>query len=170
MTVSAKGCSTRLGLALVQAIPHLSVKHLLRPWLPLETLPRLHPKPCPHRSMDRLAALNAAGVAASILLAVVSTALAVLAAVSGQAHPVSMLPQWELLGPTWGQQIEALTDVIPVVLACYVAHQSLHPLMPLLKPYSQQRMIKVGVGVEGKGGLRLRCLCHAQRWLWLTLF
>jgi hypothetical protein len=94
--------------------------------------------------MDKLAALNAAGVAATVLLAVVSAALAATAAASGRAHPIPMLPQWDALGHTQGEQWEALADAIPVILACYVAHQSLHPLMPLLKPYSQQRMLKVG--------------------------
>lgn len=106
------------------------------------------------RSMDKLAALNAAGVAATVLLAVVSAALAATAAASGRAHPIPMLPQWDALGHTRGEQWEALADVIPVILACYVAHQSLHPLMPLLKPYTQQRMLKVGVG----GCLRLYLL------------
>lgn len=63
-----------------------------------------------------------------------------------------MLPQWDALGHTQGEQWEALADAIPVILACYVAHQSLHPLMPLLKPYTQQRMLKVGVG---------GCCCYA---------
>jgi hypothetical protein len=93
--------------------------------------------------MDKLAALNAAGVAATVLLAVVAAALAAVAAATGQAHSIPMLPQWDQLGRSRGQQLEALTDIIPVILACYVAHQSLHPLMPLLKPYSQQRMLKV---------------------------
>lgn len=93
--------------------------------------------------MDRLAPLNAAGVAASLLLGFVAVGLAVVAAATGQAHAIPALPQWESLGPTRGEQLEALMDVIPVILACYVAHQSLHPLMPLLQPYSQQRMLKV---------------------------
>lgn len=93
--------------------------------------------------MEKLTSLNAAGVAATVVLAAVAMLLAAMAAVNGQAHPISMLPQWDMLGHTRGEQLEALTDVIPVILACYVAHQSLHPLMPLLKPYSQQRMLKV---------------------------
>lgn len=95
------------------------------------------------RSMDRLAALNTAGVAATVVLSLAAVALAVVAAAAGQAHPIPMLPQWSLLGHSRTEQLEALTDVIPVILACYVAHQSLHPLMPLLKPYSQARMLKV---------------------------
>lgn len=93
--------------------------------------------------MEKLSALNAAGVAATVILAVVSAALAAMAAIQGQAHGIPMLPQWDMLGHTRAEQLEALTDVIPVILACYVAHQSLHPLMPLLKPYSQERMLKV---------------------------
>lgn len=95
------------------------------------------------RSMSKLAVLNAAGVAATVLLALAAAALAAVAAASGQAHAVPMLPQWDVLGPTRGDQWEALAEVVPVILACYVAHQSLHSLMPLLRPYSPSRMLQV---------------------------
>lgn len=93
--------------------------------------------------MDRLASLNALGVGATVLLAGTAAGLAVVAAASGTAYPIPMLPQWQLLGPTRQQQLSALTGVLPVILACYVGHQSLFPLMPLLQPYSQRRMIQV---------------------------
>lgn len=117
--------------------------------------------------MEKLASLNAAGVAATVLLAAVAMLLAAMAAVNGQAQPISMLPQWDMLGHTRGEQLEALTDVIPVILACYVAHQSLHPLMPLLKPYSQQRMLKVSSGLSNQHSrhqLDIPCWGHASQY------
>jgi hypothetical protein len=93
--------------------------------------------------MDKLALFNILGVGATMLLAVTAAVLGVAAVMKGSAHPISMMPQWERLGPTRAAQLESLTEVLPVVLACYVAHQSLHPLMPLLKPYSPRRMCAV---------------------------
>eukprot|EP00775_Hariotina_reticulata_P002242 gene2242-2554_t len=95
------------------------------------------------RSMDKLAVFNILGVGATILLAVTAAALGVAAVVQGSAHTIPMMPRWNMLGPTKVAQLESLTEVLPVVLACYVAHQSLHPLMPLLKPYSPRRMCAV---------------------------
>lgn len=37
----------------------------------------------------------------------------------------------------------ATAAVAPVVLTGYVGHQSLHPLMPLLQPYTPDRMKRV---------------------------
>jgi hypothetical protein len=48
-----------------------------------------------------------------------------------------------MLGPTRGQQLESLTAVLPVLIACYNAAQNLHPLMPLVQPYSEARMRRV---------------------------
>eukprot|EP00775_Hariotina_reticulata_P005172 gene5172-5410_t len=95
------------------------------------------------RSMDKLSSLNIVGVAAIAMLAAVAAGLGIQALVAGSAHSIPLLPQWTLLGPTTPQQLQALTAVMPVMIACYVAHQSLHPLMPLLKPYSDSRMCAV---------------------------
>ncbi|KAF6259971.1 hypothetical protein COO60DRAFT_1509520 [Scenedesmus sp. NREL 46B-D3] len=80
--------------------------------------------------MARLSALNFVGVAAIGLLAAVSAALALQGLATGTAHSVPALPQWELLGPTRSTQLQALTAVLP----------GLHPLMPLVQPYSDERM------------------------------
>lgn len=93
--------------------------------------------------MEKLSFLNIVGVAATILLAAAAAGLGLIATLQGTAYPVPLTPQWKFLGPTSAAQFEALTDVLPVILACYVAHQSLHPLMPLLKPYSPGRMCGV---------------------------
>lgn len=93
--------------------------------------------------MDKLSALNVVGVTSIALLAAVSAGLAVQGYAAGTAYPIPALPQWALLGPTRLDQIEALTAVIPVLIACYVAHQSVHPLMPLVQPYSDGKMRQV---------------------------
>eukprot|EP00882_Tetradesmus_deserticola_P024001 GHRQ01026206.1.p1 GENE.GHRQ01026206.1~~GHRQ01026206.1.p1 ORF type:complete len:152 (+),score=48.27 GHRQ01026206.1:54-458(+) len=93
--------------------------------------------------MERLSALNVIGVAATALLAAVSTALAVQGLAAGTAHSVPAFPQWQLLGPTRSKQLEALAAVLPVLIACYNAAQSLHPVMPLLQPYSEKAMRRV---------------------------
>lgn len=98
---------------------------------------------CTCRSMDKLSLFNIVGVAATVLLATAAAGLGAISVLQGTAHPIPLLPQWQSLGPTTAAQLEALTDVLPVILACYVAHQSLHPLMPLLKPYSSARMCGV---------------------------
>lgn len=98
------------------------------------------------RSLELLAPLNAVGVAAIALLAAVAAGLAAQGVARGSAFPLPLLPQWQLLGPTPGAQLQALTAVLPVLIACYVAHQSVHPLMLLLRPYSTGRMRGVAAG------------------------
>jgi amino acid permease len=93
--------------------------------------------------MDKLSSLNIIGVTAIAMLAAVAAGLGIQSRLAGSAHYVPLLPQWPLLGPTTSQQLQALTAVMPVMIACYVAHQSLHPLMPLLRPYSDGRMYRV---------------------------
>eukprot|EP00879_Flechtneria_rotunda_P026543 GHRR01028310.1.p1 GENE.GHRR01028310.1~~GHRR01028310.1.p1 ORF type:complete len:468 (+),score=135.13 GHRR01028310.1:72-1475(+) len=95
------------------------------------------------RSLDKLAPLNIVGVIAIALLASVAAALGLQATAHGTAYPIPLLPQWKLLGPTKAQQFEALTAVLPVIVACYIAHQNIHPAMQLLKPYSYRRMCGV---------------------------
>ncbi|WIA40039.1 hypothetical protein OEZ86_013460 [Tetradesmus obliquus] len=95
------------------------------------------------RSMERLSALNAVGISAIALLAATAAALALQGLAAGTAHSIPAWPQWQLLGPTRGQQLEALTAVLPVLIACYNAAQSLHPLMPLVQPYSEAKMRRV---------------------------
>lgn len=78
-----------------------------------------------HLSSDprRLLPLNMLGVAAVAMLAATAAALGATAVATGAAHPLSLLPRWELLGPTPGAAAEGLAGVIPVLVACYVAHQ-----------------------------------------------
>jgi hypothetical protein len=68
---------------------------------------------CLCRSMERLSFLNSAGVGATLLLAGSAALLAAVAGARGEAHPIPMLPQWELLGGTTAQRVEALTAVVP---------------------------------------------------------
>jgi hypothetical protein len=75
-----------------------------------------------------------------VALAGSAAALAAVAAGQGVAHPIPLLPQWQQLGPTRSEQLQALASVLPVMLACYVAHQSLFPAMQLLQPYTPASM------------------------------
>lgn len=50
------------------------------------------------------------------------------------------MPNWAAFGDTPMRVATSLAAVVPVVLTCYVAHHSVHPIMPMLKPYSPQRM------------------------------
>jgi hypothetical protein len=73
--------------------------------------------------MDRLAALNVVGVAAIGMLALTALGLAFPGLVQGTAHPIPLWPQWQQLGHTKAEQLQALMAVMPVMIACYVAHQ-----------------------------------------------
>lgn len=93
--------------------------------------------------MERLAVLNVVGVAAIALLAGATSILGFSAISQSAAHPIPLLPQWDAFGRTPAHVAMGLAGVIPVVLTCYVAHQNVHPLMPLLHPYSPTRMKSV---------------------------
>lgn len=93
--------------------------------------------------MDSLAFLNVVGVAAVVLVAAVAAFLGGQALATGTAHALPLFPQWALLGPTKAEQLESLADIVPVILACYVGHQNIFPLMPLLEPYTRRRMCMV---------------------------
>lgn len=86
------------------------------------TVPAPH-KHTPHRTMDRLAALNVVGVGAIAALACVAAGLGVHSLLAGSAHAIPMLPQWQQLGPTPAAQLRALASVVPVIIAAMVAHQ-----------------------------------------------
>lgn len=94
----------------------------------------------PVRTMDRLALLNVVGVAAIGMLSLTALSLAGRGLSHGSAHAIPVWPQWDKLGRSTAEQLQALTAVLPVMIACYVAHQSLHPLVPLLQPYSDARI------------------------------
>lgn len=73
--------------------------------------------------MDRLAVLNVVGVGAIAMLATVAVGLGVQGLATGTVFPIPLLPQWQQLGHTTAEQLQALTAVMPVMIACYVAHQ-----------------------------------------------
>lgn len=75
------------------------------------------------RSMDRLAVLNVVGVAAIGLLALTALGLGAHGVARGSAYPIPPWPQWTQLGRTAAEQWQAMAQVMPVVIACYVAHQ-----------------------------------------------
>jgi hypothetical protein len=68
---------------------------------------------------------------------------------------VPITPNWAAFGNTPMRIATSLAAVVPVVLTCYVAHHSVHPIMPMLKPYSAQRMNTVvawAIAASGGGG------------------
>jgi solute carrier family 38 (sodium-coupled neutral amino acid transporter), member 2 len=103
------------------------------------------------RSMSALAPVNIIGVASNAGFAALLLSLAGAAVAAGTAAPLDLLPDWAALLPagTSGSSggaagvaaaAVALAGVAPVLLNVDVCHQSLHPLMPLLQPYSPRRM------------------------------
>ncbi|WIA09716.1 hypothetical protein OEZ85_009100 [Tetradesmus obliquus] len=92
------------------------------------------------RSMEKLAVVNIIGVASNGLFAALVLALAGRAAALGQIKPPQLLPDLSQLGSSPVVVAIALASIVPVLLNCNVCHQSLHPLLPLLKPYSVARM------------------------------
>jgi hypothetical protein len=73
--------------------------------------------------MDRLAVLNVVGVAAIGVLALTSLGLGAYGVGHGSAYPIPLWPQWQQLGHTAAEQWQAMAQVMPVIIACYVAHQ-----------------------------------------------
>jgi hypothetical protein len=92
------------------------------------------------RSMGGLAAFNAIGVAAVVALVAAVVGVAATAVVRGLASPLPTAPQWDQFGQDGPSIARGILGVVPVVLSCYVSHQAVHPLMPLLRPYSPARM------------------------------
>lgn len=67
--------------------------------------------------------LNVVGVLAIELLALTALGLAAKSLKQGSAYSIPLWPQWDQLGHTSAEQWQALTAVMPVMIACYVAHQ-----------------------------------------------
>lgn len=102
------------------------------------------------RSMEKLAIVNIIGVASNGLFAGLMLALAASAAANGHLQPPRLLPDLSQIGPSPLLVAITLASVVPVLLNCDVCHQSLHPLMPLLKPYSvgrMQRLVATALGI-----------------------
>jgi len=104
------------------------------------------------RDMASLAAMNVVGVAAVALFAAAAVGVAAAAAAAGTAAPIPLLPDWAALaalaggggggasGGGWGPALHGAVAVVPLLLTACVCHQSITPLMPLLKPWSRRRM------------------------------
>jgi nitrate/nitrite transporter NarK len=100
--------------------------------------------------MDKLAVFNIIGVAATALLALTAGILGLAAVASGQVQAIPLLPQWHLFGDTPVKIAMAMAGVIPVVLNCYVGHQSVFSVMKMLQPYTSGGM--KGVVAAALGG------------------
>jgi hypothetical protein len=90
--------------------------------------------------MGRLSFMNGVGLMAVLLLVGVAVLLGGVALARGMAAPLPTWPQWGTFGDTPAQQWGHLVEVVPVLLACYVGHQNLHPLIPLLVPATPSTM------------------------------
>lgn len=110
------------------------------------------------RSMERLAAVNIIGVAANALFALLMLALAMMAVATGAAQPLPLFPQWSALAggdrrpSSLAGRLLGLAPTLPIILNCFTAHQSLHPLLPSLRPYSTARarsMVAASLGLAG---------------------
>jgi amino acid permease len=107
------------------------------------------------RSMDRLAAVNIIGVGSNALFAALTAALAASAAARGAAAPMPLWPEWgALVAGTGGRAgaALALASTLPVILNCFSCHQSLHPMLPCLRPYSTARaqsMVAASLTIAG---------------------
>jgi hypothetical protein len=83
------------------------------------------------------------------MLACVTGALGAAAVAQGSAQPLPLAPQWQDLGSGLAGTAE-VAGILAVLLACYVGHQNLHPLLPLLKPYTGAfLLVGAGVGLVG---------------------
>jgi hypothetical protein len=98
---------------------------------------------------------NYVGVAASLLLALISASLGAAALAQGAAHALPLGPQWAELGGG-ARGVAEVASIVAVLLACYVGHQNLHPLLPLLKPYTREAPGPAGRGARPRRALR-RC-------------
>ncbi|GBF90578.1 amino acid transporter [Raphidocelis subcapitata] len=92
------------------------------------------------KSIGHLTVFNYLGVAAALALASITAALGAAAVALGRAHPLPVAPQWAALGGEGAAGAAHIATTVSVLLACYVGHQNLHPLLPLLKPYTGARI------------------------------
>ncbi|KAI8469238.1 MAG: transmembrane amino acid transporter protein-domain-containing protein [Monoraphidium minutum] len=110
------------------------------------------------RRLENLDFFNYLGVATSLLLAAISAALGGSALAGGAASQIPAGPQWAALGGGARGAAE-VASIVAVLLACYVGHQNLHPLLPLLKPYTGGRMRGVLVVALSIAALVFTVLC-----------
>eukprot|EP00878_Enallax_costatus_P003797 GHUV01004013.1.p1 GENE.GHUV01004013.1~~GHUV01004013.1.p1 ORF type:complete len:658 (+),score=172.12 GHUV01004013.1:226-2199(+) len=101
------------------------------------------------RSMEKLAVVNIVGVASNGVFAALMVALAAGAAANGVLQPPRLLPTWSDFGSSSFAIGMSLASIAPVLLNTNVCHQSLHPLMPLLRPYSVSRMQRLAATALG---------------------
>lgn len=111
--------------------------------MPLGTHTHTHPKLSKSstrlfspRKIQSLNFLNYFGVAAATLLAAIAAALGGAALASGSAAPLPAAPSWDQLGGGGLAGAAEVAGIVAVLLACYVGHQNIHPILPLLTPYT----------------------------------
>ncbi|GBF92964.1 amino acid transporter [Raphidocelis subcapitata] len=94
------------------------------------------------RSMEHLATVNIIGVASNAVFALLMLVLLAAACARGLAVPPPLMPRWGELSREAGGGVGAalvLASTAPIILSCFTCHQSLHPLLPSLRPYTTRR-------------------------------
>ncbi|GAX82610.1 hypothetical protein CEUSTIGMA_g10036.t1 [Chlamydomonas eustigma] len=89
------------------------------------------------RNLTSLSFLNAMGVGSVVAFAMSTTLVAGAAAFKGEAHALPMLPDWSRLGESPLAIGAALLAIAPILLNADICHQSVFPLMSVLKPFSK---------------------------------
>lgn len=103
------------------------------------------------RDISKLAVFNLVGVGAVVLLGAAAGLLGVVALINGTAFAPPAAPNLAAFGSTNIKVVMGLAGVVPIILNCYVGHQSVHGIMGMLKPYTPGEMKAVCAGALGLG-------------------
>ncbi|WIA21170.1 hypothetical protein OEZ86_005042 [Tetradesmus obliquus] len=98
------------------------------------------------RDISKLSVFNVLGVGAVMLLAAAAGLLGLTAVITGVAHAPPVAPNLAAFGDTPLKIAMGMAGVLPIILNCYVGHQSIHGIMGMLAPYSVQEMKAVCAG------------------------
>jgi hypothetical protein len=81
--------------------------------------------------------------------------------------PPCTAPNLAAFGSTEIKVLMGLAGVVPIILNCYVGHQSVHGIMGMLKPYTPGvREGRGSQGVFGGGHAVVVALVKTQLWWW----
>jgi amino acid permease len=98
------------------------------------------------RDISKLSVFNILGVGAVMLLAATAGLLGLTALITGAAHIPPAAPNLAAFGDSSLRVAMGMAGVVPIILNCYVGHQSVHGIMAMLKPYSVNEMKAVCAG------------------------
>jgi hypothetical protein len=72
------------------------------------------------------------------------------------------VPNLAAFGDTPLKVAMGMAGVVPIILNCYVGHQSIHGIMGMLQPYSPKEMKAVCAGGGRAGVLWLGCVVRLK--------